>query len=397
LDAWVLDAACRAGATVVERTRISGFQADETGITVATTERSYRAGLLIGADGSSSTIARLVRGTGTTSQDRIIALRAYYEGVSEPDDQADLYFSGQSFPGYYWLFPAGHGLANVGVGMLVDTLPRVKEHLRGLLLRLAERDPALKWRLRDARLVGKIIGWPLSTYNPELPLVADRVMLIGDAAGFINPLNGEGIQYALVSGRWAAETAVECSASQRCSERSLRSYSVRAERELAYDMALASLVVQAIRNRHLNPIWLRSLRMIVARARVDRQYAEIMGGILAGVVPAHDVLTPSILGRTLNQAVSSVAFGAMCSMLRGPVHIARQARAAGSVAIGTSSDPAELIGWLGGLVRHAGNLAFQSALHFVEPRPPSPKPAGVRLKIALNHVEDDLLEETPVI
>jgi flavin-dependent dehydrogenase len=39
---------------------------------------------------------------------------------------------------------------------------------------------------------------PLTTYNPALPLVGDRVLLVGDAGGLINSLNGEGIQYALL-------------------------------------------------------------------------------------------------------------------------------------------------------------------------------------------------------
>jgi flavin-dependent dehydrogenase len=65
-------------------------------------------------------------------------------------------------------------------------------------------------RLKNAKLVGQIRGWPLTTYNPNQQLVANRVMLVGDAAGLVNPLNGEGIQYALLSGKWASETAISC-------------------------------------------------------------------------------------------------------------------------------------------------------------------------------------------
>ena len=54
-------------------------------------------------------------------------------------------------------------------------------------------------RLAHAKVRDKIVGWPLVTYNPRLPIIANRVVLIGDAAGLINPLSGEGIQYALRS------------------------------------------------------------------------------------------------------------------------------------------------------------------------------------------------------
>ena len=57
-----------------------------------------------------------MRGSGPDDDDRIIAVRGYFEGVEGPHDRADLYFDSQSFPGYCWLFPVGNGVANVGLG-----------------------------------------------------------------------------------------------------------------------------------------------------------------------------------------------------------------------------------------------------------------------------------------
>src|SRR5262249_60596580 len=76
---------------------------------------------------------------------------------------------------------------------------------RALLLRLIAEAPALRHRLRGARLRGTIGGCPLTTYNPHLPVVGDRIMLLGDAAGLINPLNGEGIQDPLHTAQRAAD------------------------------------------------------------------------------------------------------------------------------------------------------------------------------------------------
>src|SRR5207247_1812006 len=150
--------------------------------------RELRARLIVGADGSNSTVARVLRGVPAPSADRIIAMRAYYTGVRGPADRADLYFAAESFPGYYWLFPTGEDTANVGVGMVLETLPPVRDHLRDLLARLLERDHALRERLDGAILEGRILGWPLNTYNPDAPLVADGLLLVGDAAGLINSL-----------------------------------------------------------------------------------------------------------------------------------------------------------------------------------------------------------------
>jgi hypothetical protein len=178
-------------------------------------------------------------------------------------------------------------------------------------------DEALRRRLNGARRAGKIVGWPLITYNPGREIVADRVVLIGDAAGLINPLNGEGVQYALLSGRWASETILMCAARQDYSKKALGYYSARVEKELSYDMALAALIVELIRNRRLNPIWLQALRIITQRADMDPDYAHTAGGILAGMIPASHVLDPKFITKTIKQAAFSTMVGAVKNMLRG--------------------------------------------------------------------------------
>ena len=412
LDSWLLDAARGAGAMVLDGCRVSGFDVDADGVAVAVEQgretRTVRGRLLLGADGSTSTVARVLRGGPPPDATRIIAVRAYYEGVSGLADQADLYFAAESFPGYYWLFPTGRDTANVGVGMVLETLPRTPDHLRELLLTLVQEDPALGARLQGARLVGKVVGWPLSTYDARLPVVGERVMLVGDAAGFINPLNGEGIQYALLSGRWAAETAGAALAAGDCSAAHLDAYALRARTELRYDMALAGVIVQAIRNRHLTPVWLQALRVISARASADREYAEICGGILAGLTPARDALSAKIVGRTIDQALYSLGLGVVFGAVRGPAHLKAQgmraASAAAGMAIDALRDPAALAGWLFELARHSGELATQFGSHLLDVAPTQgastsrlPVADPVRLQLALDHVEDDLLHEASIL
>lgn len=406
LDAWVLDAARRAGATVVEGVRVTGFDVDADGVTVSA-ERgrepcTFRARLLVGADGSNSMVARVLRGSVPPDQDRIIAVRAYYEGDAGPDDRCDLFFTAESFPGYYWLFPTGAGRANVGVGMVLETLPPTGEHLRELLLELVRSDEALSRRLEGARIQGKVVGWPLTTYDARLPVVDERVMLVGDAAGFINPLNGEGIQYALISGRWAAETVLAAAADGDFSAARLAVYARDAERELRYDMALAGLLVHLIRNRHLTPVWLNALKVIAARARVDREYAEITGGILAGLAPARDALTLKVVGRTVDQALYSMGLTVAWNVLKGPRNLTERgreaARASMEMAAGALRDPLALVDWLVGVVKQGGELAGQFGAHLVDRgAPPAPAVPAARLKIPLDHVHHDLLDQPPVV
>ena len=243
--------------------------------------------------------------------------------------------------------------------MLLETVPPARDHLRDLLDRLIERDAALRERLGGATLEGKIVGWPLTTYNPTLPLVGDRLLLVGDAAGLINPLNGEGIQYALLSGRWAAETIVAALASGDLSERGLAPYAGRVHRDLRYDLGVSRLVVKLISYRALNPVWLLALQVIAARARSDPWYARPPEAALAGVVPAQSVLDPRFVARTIRQAARTAGVDPARAILGRPqtaveigVDVARTAfdvaydaaRERGKVARWATSSAAEAAG-----------------------------------------------------
>jgi geranylgeranyl reductase family protein len=353
LDAWILEAALKAGVRFIDGARVQGFTVESDGIRIAYQRdrhaESIHAPIAIAADGSSSVMARVLRGGEPDGHSRIVALRAYYEGVEGPADQADLYFSSDSFPGYYWLFPTGNGEANVGLGVATDTIPRSELRLRELLAEMVRKDAALTRRLRGAQLRGKVVGWPLATYAPSTPTVADRLLMVGDAANLINPLNGEGIQTALLSARWAAETVAAATASGDFSRAGLDGYRQRVDDELRYDMALASLIVQCIRNRTLNAVWMRLFRVIAARARRDAAYSHIAGGILAGVVNAGDALSWRMLSGTVQQTIWDTSVGAVKTMFRGPQGLAQagldSARLGFELAYDVAHDPAGFARW----------------------------------------------------
>jgi len=370
LDAWILAAARDAGATILDGRKVEAVESDHRGVTVRGEGPggtfALRCRLLVGADGSSSMVAREVRGALPPKADRIMAVRAYFRPVREPSDQADLYFSSESFPGYYWLFPtAGHG-ANVGVGMVLSTFPKTDRHLRELLLRLIDNDPGLRHRLGGASLEGRVVGWPLTTYNPRLPLVADRVMLLGDAAGLINPLNGEGIQYALLSARWAADLVGPLLAEDRLGRTELGAYERRIHEGLRYDMALACLVVELIRNRNLNPVWLQILRLITSRAKADPDYGHRVGCVLAGLTPATDALAWRVVTSTIEQGVLSAGTEIVLRGLSGPKRLARLTadvtRGGLDTLSASVSDPFDLVEWLTGVATGVAELGTQVAL-----------------------------------
>ena len=114
LDAWIVDAARAAGARLLEGRRAAGIERDADGVSLVVNEgrstRRVRTRMVIGADGSTSRAAEWLRGRPLDKRRRMIAVRAYYDGVEGPADRADLYFAERSFPGYFWIFPIGRVL-----------------------------------------------------------------------------------------------------------------------------------------------------------------------------------------------------------------------------------------------------------------------------------------------
>jgi flavin-dependent dehydrogenase len=121
----------------------------------------------------------------------------------------------RGFPGYGWLFPGADGGANLGLGVgsgadrqagaaAVRALPGFVRHLEALGL----LDSSGRRTTRTTRPLG---GWLKMGMVGTTPATG-RVLLVGDAAGLVNPLQGEGISQALQSGRWAAEAILCASA-----------------------------------------------------------------------------------------------------------------------------------------------------------------------------------------
>ena len=373
LDKLLLDAACKEGAIFLEGLKAVSMQTKKKSIELTVEspsgKRILKARLLIGADGSNSTIAKLVRGHPPSSKDRIIAIRGYFENVEGPSNQADLHFNKESFPGYCWLFPTGKNQANVGVGMVLDTIP-TGNRLKELLNHLIKNNPELHKRLNHAKLIGKIGGWPLTTYNPNQPLVDNRVMLVGDAAGLVNPLNGEGIQYALLSGRWAAEVAISCLSSNDFSKEALSAYSHIVKKELDYGMSIAGLIVQLIRNRSFNSIWLRSLELMSARSQLDPSYADIVGGILMGTVPQSEATSLEVIRGTIEQATLTSGLKNLIQTIQDPSAIAKATLEAIQTGFEITSqatqNPAAFINWAINSTTSAINLALTASSHYSE-------------------------------
>ncbi|HLV43397.1 MAG TPA: geranylgeranyl reductase family protein [Aggregatilineales bacterium] len=132
----------------------------------------------------------------------IRAARAYFENVDTAlGEFYDFYFDLELLPGYGWVFPTGNGTANIGVGVL-PVFWSTRRPARDLLDEFLKRRQA--GGLAGLSRCGPVKGYPLRIDFPAQRAAGENWVVVGEAAGLVNPVTGEGIDLALESGLMAA-------------------------------------------------------------------------------------------------------------------------------------------------------------------------------------------------
>jgi geranylgeranyl reductase family protein len=198
LDAYLVDGAAEAGAAFQDGEPIRGLEINHREVTVRTARDTYAARAVIGADGANGVVGRAA-GLRVRAE-QAVALEGNMpcpQGVPETwRDIAALDLGGLA-GGYGWVFPKDDHL-NVGVGAWKYAAFTLRPKLAALCRRYGF-DPGGLEALRGHHLPVRI---------PGSIIARGPVALVGDAAGLVDPLSGEGIHAAFVSGRLAAEAVL---------------------------------------------------------------------------------------------------------------------------------------------------------------------------------------------
>jgi geranylgeranyl reductase family protein len=176
--------------------------------------------LIIIATGASRALSQTL-GLMGGDRPKALAMRGYVEGIADLDGSLEVYVDRELLPGYAWVFPTSMRSANIGVGITVNGTGTQDA---GRQMRRAFERLLHSSRLEGARLTGKPQGYPLRTDFPSVPCCADGVLVVGEAAGLVDPLTGEGIALALESGQLAAEVSLNALAAHDCSKERLQTY-----------------------------------------------------------------------------------------------------------------------------------------------------------------------------
>jgi geranylgeranyl reductase family protein len=201
-DAHISDAAGREGATILDNTAVMGVRENTGSLTVVTGDGEFSCRFLVIGEGAASRTARKVLGP-VPGGSLALGMASMVELDSSPGGSIEIHLFDtptsrirfrSHFPMNGWMFPLNEG-ANIGV--VGRGIPA--EKLRGRVTGMA--------RQLQAEFGGGeepiVCSAPLPTV-PRRSLVKGRCLVVGDAAGFLNQITGEGMTYALESGRLAS-------------------------------------------------------------------------------------------------------------------------------------------------------------------------------------------------
>ncbi len=215
LDQFLVERAIAAGAEFRDQTRVRGIELAHDGVAVSTDHGTIAAEVMIGADGANG-VTRAALGAPEPSY--AVALEGNLpRGSAQFDDQryiSDALLEFSTVPGGYgWIFPKGDH-CNFGVGGWFTEGPSLREHL----VELCEAHGVTMDDLVNLR------GHRLPIRRSGTPVAVPRAVLVGDAAGLVDPFSGDGMYEAILSSKIASETIADMLAGRAVD---LSSYPVR--------------------------------------------------------------------------------------------------------------------------------------------------------------------------
>ncbi len=286
LDELVAGRAVKAGATlwtgveatapILDRGLVSGAEVHhhESGL-----REPVRARQVIVADGANSRFGRALG----TARDRTyplgMGIRGYYRSDRHAEPWIESHLDirdrdGNHLPGYGWVFPVGDGTINVGVGLLSTFAGWKAVNTSNLMEAFCETAPA-SWGIGPETSCGPPTGGKLPTGGSVVPKTGPTWLVVGDAAGSVNPFNGEGISYAYETGHIAADATA--AALETGDGLALQRYPAELDRRFGLYFKTARAFVRAIGN----PAVMRELTRVGMRSQTLMEWVlRIMSNLL---------------------------------------------------------------------------------------------------------------------
>ncbi|HYX51747.1 MAG TPA: NAD(P)/FAD-dependent oxidoreductase, partial [Ktedonobacteraceae bacterium] len=242
-----------------------GIEQDNNSILVKGEQRAkkitFRARMVIHATGASTKLL-LTTGLLKKMPEMILAARTYYDGITNAADAVQCRFDNIPLPGYGWIFPVSATSINVGIGIFRSGLAsRWMPKTAHSVFEAFIQSPPLQRLLDGGRQTSPIKGFPIRVDFARSPTYGERTMIIGEAAGLVNPITGEGIDYGMESGKMAAEHLTQMFATGDFSLKQLAVF----DKQLRQRYQRLFVLCDRLRLLYLNPFFVNQVVRAIAR------------------------------------------------------------------------------------------------------------------------------------
>ncbi|WP_043499020.1 geranylgeranyl reductase family protein [Georgenia sp. SUBG003] len=194
---------------------------------------TFRAPVVVDAGGVSARLATSMGIEKDMGRPMGVAVRTYFRSPRHDDPMMESHLElwdgrpGESnlMPGYGWIFALGDGTVNVGLGSLSSTAKPTGLDYKGMFRTWMENAPE-EWEFTPENQIGELRSAALPMAFNRKPHYSQGLLLVGDSGGMVSPFNGEGIAYAMQSGRIAADVVSQAlsRSSGYALEKTLRTY-----------------------------------------------------------------------------------------------------------------------------------------------------------------------------
>lgn len=245
------------------------------------TKSEVTANIVVGADGYNSTVAKKAGVFDNDSDHWMVSVRGYYKGVTGISNAIEMHYTKDVIPGYFWIFPSPYDSANVGVCLPKKYVVKKKINLNNLMQKIINSS-SFKERFKNAEPIGKVTGWTLPVGTKKRKIHGNGYILVGDAAGLVDPFSGEGIGNALTSGKFAAECIKDIFSKEDFSAEAINIYPDKLWAKMSSEFSLSHKLIQLTRYPSL-------INFVINRAIKSEFVANWLSGVVAETIPRDEL------------------------------------------------------------------------------------------------------------
>lgn len=278
--------------TVFQNQKIISVDNKGDTITLQSATNRFEAPIALGADGAHSVLNKRLTENKVEKNHYCAGVRQYFSNVKgfHPENHIELHFYKEILPGYLWIFPLANNQSNVGLGMLSSVVSKKQINLKKEMVNLLETIPSLKERFKDAAPLTEIEGYGLPVGSVKRKLSGNRFLLLGDAAGLIDPFTGEGIANAIRSGRVAASHVLKTFEQQRFDAE----FNLRYDKEIYYKMWNEFKFSHTLQKLFRYP---RMINFVVKKANNNKSVQMLISSMLNDMDLKKELVKPSFYFR----------------------------------------------------------------------------------------------------